>query len=117
MKSALCHLWKLEFCMVVVSCGGDKRKSPANKNDFLFSGRLKIQSQLSAQCQHSSERVVILVSLIHISEPHFTYMSIPCGLSMMYVVARDLPETHRESAVMGFWQKDQIIVVSRPKVG
>ena len=43
-------------------------------------------------------------------------MSIPCGLSMMYVVARDLPETHRESAVMGVWQKDQIMVISRPEL-
>ena len=32
--------------MVVVSCGGDKRKSPANKNDFLFSGT---ENPVSAQ--------------------------------------------------------------------
>ena len=37
--------------MVVVSCGGDKRKSPANKNDFLFSGT---ENPVSAQCTMSA---------------------------------------------------------------
>ena len=58
MKSALCHLWKLEFCMVVVSCGGDKRKSPANKNDFLFSGT---ENPVSTQCTVSAFKVLAVI--------------------------------------------------------
>ena len=80
---------------------------------------LKIQSQLSAQYQDFSKRVLILVSLMHISESHFirliNLLISPYTLwSVNTVVARDLPEIHRESVVMGFWIKDQIMVKSRP---
>ena len=47
--------------MVVVSCGGDKRKSPANKNDFLFSGT---ENPVSAQCTVSAFKVLAAVILV-----------------------------------------------------
>ena len=68
--------------MVVVSCGGDKRKSPANKNDFLFSGTENPVSSVH-DARIFQKRLVILVSLMVYKFTNFTYMNISCGLSMM----------------------------------